>query len=291
MIGEPGAPREAQWRDDLRDAAPVLEAAAAAIGAALDAGEVPALFASDCTIASRPCPRSCGASRTCASSGSTRTATSTRPRRRPRATSAACASRRACGRWDAGFGGGVDPARVVLSDARDLDAARARGARARRAGADRARGGRGRGARRAGLPPPRPRRARPVRDARARSRRPAGSRWTSCARCSRSSPTPPTSSGSRSPSMAAPAPRAAARRAAAAAAAPSRTRPRAPTRRRPGGELAEWSDVCSTCSCDVPVRPSRSTRTVDAWPPQEASWERARSAGERADHPPADRRS
>ena len=41
----------------------------------------------------------------------------------------------ACGRWDAGFGGGVDPARVVLADARDLDAARARGARARRAGA------------------------------------------------------------------------------------------------------------------------------------------------------------
>src|SRR5918997_1229119 len=28
----------------------------------------------------------------------------------------------ACGRWDGGFGAGVDPARVVLADARDLDA-------------------------------------------------------------------------------------------------------------------------------------------------------------------------
>jgi arginase len=28
----------------------------------------------------------------------------------------------ACGRWDAGFGPGIDPRRVVLSDGRDLDA-------------------------------------------------------------------------------------------------------------------------------------------------------------------------
>ena len=28
-----------------------------------------------------------------------------------------------CGRWDSGFGAGIDPRRVVMSDARDLDAA------------------------------------------------------------------------------------------------------------------------------------------------------------------------
>ena len=44
-------------------------------------------------------------------------------RRPPRATSAACASRPRAGAGTRGFGDGVDPARVVLSDARDLDAA------------------------------------------------------------------------------------------------------------------------------------------------------------------------
>jgi arginase len=123
LIGEPGAPREAQWREDLRDAAPVLTDAAEAIGAALDAGERPVLFASDCTIAVSTLPALA--------------------RREPGVrivwldahgdfntpdTSASgylggmCLAA-ACGRWDAGFGGEVDPARVVLSDARDLDAA------------------------------------------------------------------------------------------------------------------------------------------------------------------------
>ena len=123
VIGEPGAPREAQWRDDLRDAAPVLAGAAEAIGVALEAGESPALFASDCTIAVATLPALV--------------------RREPDVrivwldahgdfntpgTSASgylggmCLAG-ACWRWDAGFGGGVDPASVVLSDARDLDAA------------------------------------------------------------------------------------------------------------------------------------------------------------------------
>jgi arginase len=123
VIGEPGSPREAQWREDLRDAEPVLAGAADVIGAALDAGDTPALFASDCTIAVATLPALA--------------------RRKPDVrlvwldahgdfntpdTSASgylggmCLSA-ACGRWDAGFGAGVDPARVVLSDARDLDAA------------------------------------------------------------------------------------------------------------------------------------------------------------------------
>ena len=123
VIGEPGAPREAQWRDDLRDAAPLL-------------------------------PRRGGGDRRRARRG--RGAGAVRVRLHDRVATLPALVRRApdvrvvwldahgdfntpetsasgylggmclagaCGRWDAGFGDGVDPARVVLSDARDLDAA------------------------------------------------------------------------------------------------------------------------------------------------------------------------
>jgi arginase len=121
LVGEPGAPREASWQDDLRDGAQALADAADTLGAALDAGETPVLVASDCTVAMATLPALV--------------------RREPDArvvwldahgdfnTPETTASgflggmclAAACGRWEGGFGGGLDPARVVLSDARDLD--------------------------------------------------------------------------------------------------------------------------------------------------------------------------
>jgi arginase len=121
-VGEPGAPRQARWEDDLRDGREAIAAAGAALDASLGAGEFPVLVASDCSIAIG----TLGAL----------------ARREPAArvvwldahgdfnTPATTASgylggmclAAACGRWDAGFGPAVDPRRVVLSDGRDLDA-------------------------------------------------------------------------------------------------------------------------------------------------------------------------
>ena len=64
-----------------------------------------------------------------ASSGSTRTATSTRPTRPRPASSAACAWRPPAVAGTAASAAGSIPRRVVLSDARDLEARRAGGAR------------------------------------------------------------------------------------------------------------------------------------------------------------------
>ena len=122
LVGEPGAPREARWEADLRDGRDAIAAAGLALGAALDAGDMPVLLASDCTICMSSLPALA--------------------RREPAArvvwldahgdfnTPGTTASgylggmclAAACGRWDGGFGPGIDPARVVLSDARDLEA-------------------------------------------------------------------------------------------------------------------------------------------------------------------------
>ena len=123
LVGEPGAPREATWQQDLRDSHDAIAAAGERLEAALDAGELPVLLAADCSIALSTLPAIA--------------------RRAPDArvvwldahgdfnTPATTASgylggmclAAACGRWDSGFGSGIDPRRVVLSDARDLDAA------------------------------------------------------------------------------------------------------------------------------------------------------------------------
>ena len=50
MVGEPGEPAVRDWSEDLPAARPVLEAAAAALRDAFDAGALPVLTASDCSI-------------------------------------------------------------------------------------------------------------------------------------------------------------------------------------------------------------------------------------------------
>ena len=123
LVGEPGAPCDGGWEEDLRDGRAAIAAAGVALEAALDAGLLPVALASDCTIAMATLPALA--------------------RREPDArvvwldahgdfnTPATTESgflggmclAAACGRWDGGFAGGVDPARVVVSDGRDLDAA------------------------------------------------------------------------------------------------------------------------------------------------------------------------
>jgi arginase family enzyme len=123
LEGEPGAPREGRWEDDLREGREAIAAAGVALESSLDAGAFPVLLASDCTVCMGSFPvlaRRQPATRVVwlDAHGDFNT---------PATTASAflggmCLSA-ACGRWDAGFGAGVDPRSVVFSDGRDLDAA------------------------------------------------------------------------------------------------------------------------------------------------------------------------
>ena len=123
QVGTPEPPRAQAFSDDLRDSRDAIAAAGERLEAALDAGEFPVLLASDCSICLATLPALA--------------------RREPEArvvwldahgdfnTPATTGSgflggmclAGACGRWDSGFGAGLDPRRVVMSDGRDLDAA------------------------------------------------------------------------------------------------------------------------------------------------------------------------
>jgi arginase len=121
--GEPEPPRAQRYEDDLRDSRDAIAAAGERLEAALDAGELPVLLASDCSICLSTLPAIArrepaarvvwldahGDFNTPATTGSG-------------FLGGMCLAA-ACGLWDSGFGAGVDPRRVVMSDGRDLDPA------------------------------------------------------------------------------------------------------------------------------------------------------------------------
>jgi arginase len=122
-VGTPEPPRAQGYRDDLRDSRAAIAVAGARLEAALDAGEFPILLASDCSICLTTLPAIArrepdahvvwldahGDFNTPATTGSG-------------FLGGMCLAA-ACGRWESGYGAGVDPRRVVISDGRDLDPA------------------------------------------------------------------------------------------------------------------------------------------------------------------------
>jgi arginase len=122
-VGEPEPPRAQRYEDDLRDSRAAIAAAGEALEAALDDGAFPVLLASDCSICLSTLPALArrepaarvvwldahGDFNTPATTGSG-------------FLGGMCLAA-ACGRWDSGFGAGLDPRRVVMSDGRDLDPA------------------------------------------------------------------------------------------------------------------------------------------------------------------------
>ena len=116
----PGAPRD--WDEDLPDARPVLEAAAAELSAALDEGELPLLTSGDCTpcIATFPtvARRVPGVRFVWFDAhGDFNTPDTTQSGFLGGMCLAA-----SCGVWDAGWGNTVDPESVSFVGVRDLDA-------------------------------------------------------------------------------------------------------------------------------------------------------------------------
>ena len=121
VIGEasPGRPRD--WSEDLPEARPVLEAAAAEISAALDQGELPLLTASDCSICIATLPtvarRVPGVRFLWIDAhGDFNT-----PETTPSGFLGGMCLAAACARWDAGWPDTIDPASVSFLGVRDLD--------------------------------------------------------------------------------------------------------------------------------------------------------------------------
>jgi arginase len=122
LVGEPGAPREARWEDDLRDGREAIAAAGAALEAALDAGAFPVLVASDCSIAIATLPALARREPDTVVLWFDAHGDFNTPETTASGYLGGMCLAAACGRWDAGFGPGIDPRHVVLCDGRELDA-------------------------------------------------------------------------------------------------------------------------------------------------------------------------
>jgi arginase family enzyme len=121
IVGKPAVGSPRNWDEDLPQARPVLEAAAAEISAALDQGELPLLTASDCSIC-------IGTMGTVArrvpgvrflwidAHGDFNT-----PETTPSGFLGGMCLAAACGRWDAGWPDTIDPTSVSFLGVRDLD--------------------------------------------------------------------------------------------------------------------------------------------------------------------------
>jgi arginase len=121
VIGEPSPGRPRDWSEDLPEARPVLEAAAAEITAAIDQNEFPLLTASDCSICIATMPtvarRVPGVRFLWVDAhGDFNTPDTT-----PSGFLGGMCLGAACGRWDAGWPDTIDPVSVSYLGVRDLD--------------------------------------------------------------------------------------------------------------------------------------------------------------------------
>ena len=121
VIGEPSPGRPRDWSEDLPEARPVLEAAAAEISAALDQGEFPLLTASDCSICIATLPtvarRVPGVRFLWIDAhGDFNT-----PETTPSGFLGGMCLGAACGRWDADWPDTIDATSVWFLGVRDLD--------------------------------------------------------------------------------------------------------------------------------------------------------------------------
>jgi arginase len=121
VVGEPGEPAVRDWSEDLPDAQPVLEAAAAELEAAFAAGELPVLTSSDCSICIATLPAVVAREPEAHIAWIDAHGDFNTPDTTPSGFLGGMCLAAACGRWDAKWPGTVDPARVHMLGVRDLD--------------------------------------------------------------------------------------------------------------------------------------------------------------------------
>jgi arginase len=121
VVGEPGEPAVRDWSEDLPAARPVLEAAAGELRAGFADGALPVLTASDCSICIATLPAVVAHEPEAHVVWLDAHADFNTPDTTPSGFLGGMCLAAACGRWDAGWPGTVDPARVHLLGVRDLD--------------------------------------------------------------------------------------------------------------------------------------------------------------------------
>ena len=121
IIGAPAQPRSANWEDDLRDSRGCLLEAGGQVDDAFVAGSAPLLLAGECSVSVATLPvvvrhhpdarvlwlDAHGDFNTPETTGS--------------GYLAGMCLAGACGLWETGFGAGLDPARVIMHGARDIE--------------------------------------------------------------------------------------------------------------------------------------------------------------------------
>jgi arginase len=120
-IGTPGAPRVGDWREDLVDSRGCLLEAGGQVEDALSGGNAPVLLAGECTIGLTTLPAALRARPEARVLWLDAHGDYNTPETSPSGYLGGMALAGACGVWDAGVGGAIDPSRVVLVGVRDLD--------------------------------------------------------------------------------------------------------------------------------------------------------------------------
>ena len=122
VVGQPGTPMVRDWSEDLPEARPVLETAAAALREAFAAGALPVLTASDCSICIATLPEVVVHQPDVHVAWLDAHGDFNTPDTTPSGFLGGMCLAAACGRWDAeGWPGTVDPSRVHMLGVRDLD--------------------------------------------------------------------------------------------------------------------------------------------------------------------------
>jgi arginase len=122
VSGSPGTPEVRDWSLDLPDSRPVLEAAAAALREAFDAGALPVLTASDCSICIATLPEVVLREPDVHIAWIDAHGDFNTPAITNSGFLGGMCLAAACGRWEAGgWPGTVDPARVHMLGVRDLE--------------------------------------------------------------------------------------------------------------------------------------------------------------------------
>lgn len=121
IVGSPGDAGARDWSDDLRDSRGCILEAGGQVEDALAAGRTPLLFASDCSICLTTLPAALAARPEAKVLWLDAHGDFNAPDTTPSGFLGGMCLAGACGVWDAGLGGTIDPSRVVVCGARDID--------------------------------------------------------------------------------------------------------------------------------------------------------------------------
>jgi arginase len=120
-IGTAGEPRDSSWEQDLRDSRGCLLEAGGQLEDALGGGRYPILTASDCSICLTTLPVLARRRPDAHVLWLDAHGDFNSPETTPSGFLGGMCLAAACGVWDSGFGGELDPARVVMCGVRDVD--------------------------------------------------------------------------------------------------------------------------------------------------------------------------